>query len=94
MNEKNAYEQKMQARMDAWSADLEKLKAKAAEADAEARIRLNDEIRKVEAKKQAAEAKLKQLKAASDDAWQDLREGFDGASVALKSALESAAARF
>ena len=94
MKSKQAYEQKVQAQLDAWSAEMDKLKAKARQADADAQLELNDEIEKLQAKRQVAEQKFEELKAAGDDAWDDMKQGIDSAASALGSSLRSAMGRF
>lgn len=94
MNSKQAYEKKVQAQLDEWSAEMNKLKAKAEQADADARLELNDEIDELEAKRKAAEEKFEELKSAGDDAWEDVKQGIDVATGALGSSLRSAMSRF
>ncbi len=94
MNSKQAYEKKVQAQLDEWSAEMDKLKAKAEQADADAKLKLNDEIDEIQAKRKVAEEKLQELKSASDDAWDDVKRGIDAATGALGASLRSAISRF
>ncbi|WP_419767500.1 hypothetical protein [Arcobacter sp.] len=48
MKDKELYEQKKQAQLDEWKADIDKLKAKASIESTEAQIKLNAHIRKLE----------------------------------------------
>ena len=50
MNEKQLYQQKRQAQLDEWQADLDKFKAKASGASADAQLRLNAQIKVLEGK--------------------------------------------
>ena len=94
MEDKNAYEKKQQAQLDEWAAELDKLKAKAEQADAEGRIKLNEEIKKAEAMRARVEERLSELRASTDEAWTDLKSGIDNAADSLKNALNSAGSRF
>lgn len=94
MSDKKAYEKKMQAQIDEWSAELDKLRAKAAQADADARIELNEKIDDASSKIDAANEKLSELKDAGDDAWEDLKTGMEGAWSSLGSAVQAAKSRF
>lgn len=94
MDDKKAYEKKQQAQLDEWAAEIDKLKAKAERADAEARIKISEELKDVEAMRKKAEDKFSELQSSSDDAWKDVKQGFDEASRSLASSLESAASRF
>ena len=94
MDEKQLYEQKWQAQLDIWQAEVDKFKAKASGASADAQLRLNSEIKVLEGKIAEGKAKLVQIAAASDDAWQSLKQGGDSAWAALKSAFSDAASKF
>ncbi len=94
MSDKNAYEKKQQARLDEWAAEIDKLKAKAELADAEARIKLNEEIKQAETMQQKVEDKLAELRSSTDDAWTDIKHGLDEAADSLGSSLRSAVSRF
>ncbi len=50
MNEKELYQQKKQAQLDEWKAEVDKLKAKASGATADAQIELNKQIEALEGK--------------------------------------------
>ena len=94
MSEKQAYEKKLEAQLDAWSADIDKLKAKAEKAEADAQLEIERRIDDLQAMRDAAADKLTELKNASDGAWQDFRAGIDEAWDALGEAMRSARSRF
>jgi len=50
MNEKELYQQKTQAQLDEWKAELDKLKAKASSASADTQLELNKQIKALEGK--------------------------------------------
>lgn len=94
MNEKELYQQKKQAQMDQWSADVKKLKAKASEASADAQIELNKEIKTLEGKIKEGKTRLAELSSASEDAWNSIKDGMDAAWDSMKSAFNEAASKF
>jgi len=94
MSNKQAYQQKIQAQLDEWSAEIDKLRAKADKADADAQIALNREIDNLRDKKNQAREKLDELSDASEGAWEDLKTGVEAASNQLGQALRSAQSRF
>ena len=94
MDIKEAYEQKLQAQLDQWKADIDKLKAKANEADADAKIEYYNQIDKLQAMQETARNKLTELKESGDDAWDDLKAGIESAWDSLGNALKSAKSRF
>ncbi len=58
MSLKNAYEKKLQAQLDEWNAEIEKLKAKAHKANADAQIEYHKKLEEIKDKREAAKAKL------------------------------------
>jgi putative heme iron utilization protein len=91
---KKEYEVKLQAQLDEWSAEIDRLKAKAEGEKADKKIQYYEEIDKLKAMKKNAEEKLTELKNASDDAWEDLKAGIDSAWISFGDALKSAGSRF
>ena len=94
MSMKEAYEQKLQAQLDEWSAEIAKLKAKADGAEADAQLEYYKKIEELRSMQETSANKLTELKDAGDDAWEDLKAGIDSAWDSLGNALKSAASRF
>lgn len=94
MNDKEAYTQKMQAKLDEWEADLDKMKAKMSGASADAKIKLNEQINNLNSQQAQMKQELKKLEKAGDEAWEDLRNGFEASWDKLSSAFKDAANKF
>lgn len=94
MNMKKSYQQKLQAHLDEWSAEIDKLKARADKADADVKLEYYEQIEGLREKQDAARVKLTELMAASDDAWEDLKAGAESAGLALSDAVSKAVSRF
>jgi uncharacterized coiled-coil DUF342 family protein len=94
MSKKEAYEQKLQAQLNEWNAEIDKLKAKADGAEADLKLEYYKQAEELQSKQAAAAHKLAELKHASDDAWEDLKSGIDSAWDSLGNALKSATSRF
>jgi len=94
MSMKKAYEQKLQAQLDEWSAEIEKLKAKVDNAEADTQLNYYKQIEEIRSMQESAANKLVELKDAGDDAWEDLKAGIDSAWDSLGNAVKSAASRF
>jgi predicted ATP-binding protein involved in virulence len=95
MNEKRkAYEEKIDAQLEEWSAQISLLKARADKAKAEAKIEYYKTIESLQQKKDGARDKLDELKTAGDEAWEDLKTGAEKAWDDVKTAFHSAASKF
>lgn len=94
MSDKELYQQKKQAQLDEWRAEVDKLKAKASGASADAQLEMNKQIKTLESKIEEGKTKLSQLAEAGEDAWEAIKDGVESAWDSLKSAVSDAAAKF
>ena len=95
MSEKrDAYVQKMKAKLDEWNADITKLEATARQRDADARADVQRRIEELKEKRKKVADDLDRLRRRGEDAWEDLKAGIDSAAGALGEALRSARSRF
>ena len=95
MNEKRkAYEEKLDAELSEWNAQIALLKARADKAKAEAKIEYYKTIEALQHKQDEARTKLHELKNAGDEAWEDLKSGAEKAWDEVKAAFQSAVSKF
>lgn len=94
MDKRNAYQEKLAAQLEEWSAQVALLKAKADKAGCEAKIEYNQITETLQRKHEEARTKLQELKGATDEAWEDLKEGTENAWTEVKTAIQSAASKF
>ena len=94
MNDKQAYEKKLQAQLDEWSAEIDRLKARATDLEADAQLEYNKRIEAIQTLQEAARERLGELRKSSDDAWEDLKGGVDEAWTELEEAFLQAKSRF
>jgi chromosome segregation ATPase len=94
MNEKKLYQQKKQAQLDEWKADVDRLKAKAAGASADAQLELKKQIDVMEGKLEEGRTRLAELAGASEDAWGSIKDGMDSAWDSMRSAFGEAVAHY
>jgi hypothetical protein len=94
MNEKELYQQKKQAQLDEWKAQLDLLKAKASGASADAQLELNKRLEALEDKIGEGKSKLSELADAGEEAWESIKDGVEGAWDSLKSGFHDAAEKF
>jgi multidrug resistance efflux pump len=94
MEKREEYQGKMESQLSEWGAEIDKLKARADKAAADARQGYYDQIEALRAKQASTQAKLQELKTASDDAWGDLKKGFEHSWNELRDSFSNAAVRF
>ncbi|RLK50430.1 hypothetical protein DFR31_0326 [Alkalispirillum mobile] len=94
MSDKNEYVEKMKARLDEWNADISKLQAKARQAEADAKIRYEEQLRELRKQRDHAEEKLKEVQASSEEAWREMRAGMEKAWDDVSEAFRNAMNRF
>lgn len=73
MDNKELYQQKLQAQLDEWIAEIDKLKAKASGASADAQLQLNKEIEMLQTRIDEARSKVGELADAGEDAWESVK---------------------
>jgi archaellum component FlaC len=88
MGLKEAYQEKIEAQVREWDAKVEGLKAKAQQAKAETKIKLEEQISTLRQKREGISQKLQALKEISEDKWQGLQAGIDQAWNDMKKLLE------
>jgi hypothetical protein len=93
-DKRKAYEEKFDAQLKEWSAQIALLKAKADTARAEAKIEYYKTIETLQGKQDAARTKLQELRSAGDDAWEDLKTGAEKVWADVKTAFQNSASRF
>jgi hypothetical protein len=94
MDKRKAYEEKLDAQLKEWSAQIALLRAKADKAKAEAKIEYYKMIEALQGKQETAAMKFQELRAAGDDGWEDLKAGAEKAWAEVKTALQNAASKF
>jgi len=94
MSKRDAYIQKLHAKIDEWNADIDKLAVKAQQAETHARNEYQQQIDALKRQRREVETKLADLKRSGEDAWEDLKSGLDLAFESMNEAIGSAMSRF
>jgi uncharacterized coiled-coil DUF342 family protein len=94
MEDRELYQQKIQAQLDEWRAEIDKLRARVSGKSADAQLEWNQRIRQLEEKVEEGKAKLDELGETSDEAWKSVQKGFASAWTSLRSAFSDAVAKF
>ncbi len=79
MGTKAAYQDKIQSELREWQAKIEALKAKADQAEAQQKIKYYQQLDSLNTKQQQVQAKLDELRSASEGAWEETKAGVDSA---------------
>lgn len=89
MSKQEAYQEKAEAQLREWKADIEKLMAKADQAKAAGKIEFYKRAESFNAKYEEARKKSEELKGAADDRWADLKALVEVSAAELKEALNN-----
>jgi hypothetical protein len=81
--------EQLESRLEQWDAEIERLMARAREAQAELRAEIEEEMRKLRPVREAAEQTLSELRRLGGAALTDIRQGADIAWEELSDALKS-----
>lgn len=94
MSMKEAYEKKLRGHLSEWRADIDKLKAKAEQAEGDTQLAYYKQIEELRTQQELTRDKLDDLREAGDDAWEDLKAGIDKAWDDLSDSTKKAMSRF
>lgn len=94
MSSKQAYVEKMQARLNKWDSEIEALEAKARETAADAKIEYFEQLDTLKKYQRDTQSKLDDLRRSGDEAWKDMKTGVDQAWDSLERAVDNASSRF
>jgi hypothetical protein len=94
MDTRKAYQEKIEAQLKEWSAKAMEWQAKAEMAKADAKIEMQKHLQTLQAKQEAAQKKLNELKEAGADAWEQAKPDLTKAMEHVQSAWESVKKHF
>ena len=90
----NVYQQKMAAQLKEWSAQIDLLEAKMANAGADIKLRRTEELHALRARQQAAVEKMNELGRSTGEAWNQVKLTADKVWDDLKHGIGEAQAKF
>ena len=93
-DKRKAYEEKLDAQLDEWNAQIALLKAKADKVKAEVKIEYYKIIEALQHREDEARTKLHELKTSGDEAWEDLKTGVEKAWAEVEAAFHEATSKF
>ena len=74
---RDAYVEKLNGHLVAWNGEIDEFQAKADKAKADVQAEFRKQVEEMKAKRQALEGKMADLKNASEEAWEDVKNGVD-----------------
>ena len=92
--QRDAYVQKMKAKLDEWNAEIDRIQARINQADAEAKIEYNKQLDDLRAKRKEAEDRLEEIQQAGESSWNDLKQGLENSWEILKKSVDRAKSEF
>jgi hypothetical protein len=93
-DKRKAYEEKLDAQLKEWNAQIALLKAKAENSKAGAKVDYYKTIEALEQKQDKAKTKLQELQTAGDEAWEAVKTGAEKTWAEVKTAYHDAASKF
>jgi len=94
MTTREDYEKRLQAQLADWKVELDRLWAKAKDAQADAAKEVHRQIDKLKDQRESMEKDLAKMRKASEDSWKDLRAGSEKAWKSMEQAVSAAWSRF
>ena len=86
--DKKAYQEKLEAQLKEWQADIDKLKAQAKGKSADAKIAYQEKAKQMEQKMAYSREKLNVLKETADDKWEDVKKELEKETNEIKAQLK------
>lgn len=94
MTTRHEYIEKLKQKLDEWDADIDEFEVKAKKTRAEVKFELEDQMTSLRLKRDIARLKLSEIIDASEEAWEDVKQGAEEAWSSLKDAIEKARSHF
>lgn len=94
MTTRNEYVDQLKKNLDQWNTDIAKWETKARATQTDLRIDYEMQLEALRKRREEITAKLKDVQASGEDAWQDLRAGADVAWASMREAFEKASSHF
>lgn len=94
MNNREQFIQKMKTQLDKWGIEIDRLSARAEEAQEDAKLKYRAQIEIITRQREAAKLKLHELQSSSEDAWESVRESMESGWESITKSIKDAIARF
>jgi len=91
---KEAYVAKIRAELDKWSVEIDRLEAAAEQIKDASKAKYRKQIEALRSMRREFEPKLEDLARSGGKAWEELKDGVEGAWKALRKSIQSATSKF
>jgi chromosome segregation ATPase len=91
---RDAYVERLMTQLGEWSADIERLKARASKVSADAKAEYEEQLADLRKQRDALAARVTDLQEASDEAWDDVKQAVQAAWDRAKESFQKTMARF
>jgi nucleotide-binding universal stress UspA family protein len=92
--EKETYQEKIEAQLKEWAAKIDELKAKAEKSKAEIKMKYEKQIEDLRNKQGALQKKLLEMKESGEEAWEGLKSSIEKSLDDLKETFDEAISKF
>ncbi|GAB6088529.1 sll1863 family stress response protein [Spirochaeta dissipatitropha] len=86
--------QKLKTRLDEWNKSIDELEAQAEKVEADAKIKLQEQLQDLKKQRDSARNDLRDLQSASSEAFEDMKDGLEQAWKSINDSFRSALTRF
>jgi division protein CdvB (Snf7/Vps24/ESCRT-III family) len=94
MEDRKVLIDKLAAQLKQWDAEIQKLEAKVNKVDANVRANYRQKLDDLRTKKQEANSKLQEIKDSGEEAWGELKVGFEKSWKSINDAINNAISKF
>jgi DNA mismatch repair ATPase MutS len=91
---REAYREKMEAKLKEWSAKIDEMKARAAHAKGDMKLQYNKQLEELRERREKLQKRLREFRESSEETWEKLKVGVDKAATEFRESIEKAFARF
>lgn len=93
ISQKDAYVEKLEARLDQVKAQIAQLEARGREVEADAKVKIQRKVEDLRGRRESMVDTMNEIKQASGESWRALREGVEKALTSLTEGLSEAKER-
>ena len=94
MEDRKVLIDKLAAQLKQWDAEIQKLEAKVSKVDTKVRTGYRQKLEELRTKREEANLKLQEIKDSGEEAWGELKVGFEKSWKSINDAINNAISKF